>query len=79
MAVIQSRRAPRVAAADARPPAASGGRSRTARGRRSRRAGQRLWALLNAQGLLSGTAGIPGGVIPIKENNHRRLAARREN
>jgi hypothetical protein len=34
--------------------------------------------LLNAQALLSGTAGIPGGIIPI-EDDRRRLAARREN
>jgi hypothetical protein len=34
--------------------------------------------LLNAQGILSGAAGIPGGVIPA-EDDRRRLAARREN
>ena len=78
MAVIQSRNAPRAATADDRPPAASGGHSRSRRGRRSRRVGDRLWALLNAQALLSGTAGIPGGIIPV-EDDRRRLAARREN
>jgi hypothetical protein len=78
MAVIQSRSAPRAAAADDRPSAASGGRSRSRRGCRSRRVGHQLWALLNAQALLSGTAGIPGGIIPI-EDDRQRLAARREN
>jgi hypothetical protein len=72
MAVIQDRRAPQVAAAGDRAPASAGRR------RRSRRAGHRLWAVLNAQALLSGTAGIPGGVLPV-EDDRRRLAARRAN
>ena len=72
MAVIQDRRAPQVAAAGDRAPASAGRR------RRSRRAGHQLWALLNAQALLSGTAGTPGGVLPA-EDDRRRLAARRAN
>ena len=72
MTVIQDRRAPRIPAADDRAPAASGRR------RRSRRAGHRLWALLNAQALLNGTAGTPGGVLPA-EDDRRRLAARQAN
>jgi hypothetical protein len=72
MAVIQDRRAPQVAAADDRAPAWAGRR------RRSRRAGHRLWALLNAQALLSGTAGTPGGVLPV-EDDRRRLAAPQPN
>ena len=71
MAVIQDRRAPQVPAAGDRAPAAG-------RRRRSRRAGHRLWAVLNAQALLSGTAGTPGGVLPA-EDDRRRLAARRAN
>jgi hypothetical protein len=35
----------------------------------------RIWALLNAQALLSGTAVTPGGVLPA-EDDRRRLAAR---
>jgi hypothetical protein len=77
MVVIQSRSVPRAAAADDRPPALSGGCSRSRRVRRSRRVWHRLWALLNAQALLSGTAVVPGGVLPI-EDDRRRLAARRE-
>jgi hypothetical protein len=72
MAVIQSWRASRARAADGRAPAASGRRSR------SRRAGPRLWALLNAQALLNGAAGAPGGVAPI-EDDRRRMAARQAN
>lgn len=72
MTVIQDRRAPRVPAADDRAPATAGRR------RRSRRAGHRLWALLNAQALLNGTAGTPGGVLPA-EDDRRRLAARQAN
>ena len=72
MAVIQDRRAPQAPAPGDRAPAPAGGR------RRSRRAGHRLWALLNAQALLSGTAMPPGGVLPA-EDDRRRLAARRAN
>ena len=72
MAVIQDRRAPQVPAADDRAATA------TDRGRRSRRPRHRLWALLNAQALLNGTAGPPGGVLPV-EDDRRRLAARRAN
>jgi len=71
MAVIQDRRAPQVPAAGDRAPAPA------ARRRRSR-AGHRLWAVLNAQALLNGTAGTPGGVLPV-EDDRRRLAARRAN
>jgi hypothetical protein len=72
MAVIQDRRAPQGPAAGDRAPAPAGRR------RRSRRARHRLWAVLNAQALLNGTAGTPGGVLPA-EDDRRRLAARREN
>jgi hypothetical protein len=68
MAVIQDRRAPQVPVAGDRAPAATG------RGRRSRRPRHRLWALLNAQALLNGTAMPPGGVLPA-EDDRRRLAA----
>ena len=71
MAVIQDRRAPQLPAAGDRAPAPAGRRL-------SRRAGHRLWAVLNAQALLSGTAGTPGGVLP-EEDDRRRLAARRAN
>lgn len=37
----------------------------------------RLWALLHAQALLRGTIDGPGGASCI-EDDHRRLAARRE-
>jgi hypothetical protein len=72
MAVTQIWRASRIRAA--------GGRAPAARGRRSRghRAGPRLWALLNAQALLNGAAGTPGGVALI-EDDRRRMAARRAN
>jgi hypothetical protein len=70
MAVTQIWRASRMRAAD--------GRVSTASGRRSRghRAGHRLWALLNVQALLNGTAGTPSGVALI-EDDRRRMAARR--
>jgi hypothetical protein len=70
MAAIQDRRAPQAPAADDRAAAATG------RGHRGRRPRHRLWALLNAQALLSGTAMPPGGVLPA-EDDRRRLAARR--
>ena len=69
MAVIQDRRSPQAPADGDRAAAATG------RGRRSRRPRHRLWALLNAQALLSGTAMLPGGVLPA-EDDRRRLAAR---
>jgi hypothetical protein len=72
MAVTQPWRASRARAADGRASAASGRRSR--RGR----AGPRLWALLNAQALISGGAGAPGGVAAI-EDDRRRMAARQAN
>jgi len=73
MAVIQDRRAPQIPEADDRAAAA------TDRDRRSRRRPRhRLWAVLNAQALLSGTAMPPGGVLPA-EDDRRRLAARRAN
>jgi hypothetical protein len=68
MAVIQDRKAPQAPAEGDRAAAA------TERGRR-RRPRHRLWALLNAQALLSGTAMPPGGVLPA-EDDRRRLAAR---
>ncbi len=42
---------------------------------RARRAGVRLWSLLHAPGLLSGTSGGPYDVAFV-EDDHRRLAAR---
>jgi hypothetical protein len=70
MAVTQIWRASRIRAA--------GGRASAASRRRSRRAGPRLWALLNAQALLNGAAGTPGRVALI-EDDRRRMAARRAN
>lgn len=67
MAVIQDRKAPQAPAEGDRAAAA------TDSGRRRPR--HRLWALLNAQALLSGTAMPPGGVLPA-EDDRRRLAAR---
>ena len=72
MAVTQIWRASRIRAADGRASTASGRRSR------SHRAGHRLWALLNAQALLNGTAGTPGGAALV-EDDRRRMAARRVN
>jgi len=55
-------------------------RMRLARGRastasrphgRDRRAGHRLWALLNAQALINGTAGTPDGVAFIEDDTRR--------
>jgi hypothetical protein len=59
---------------------AAHGRARTASGRgsRGRRAGLRLWTLLNAQALLNGTAGTPDGAAYI-EDDRWRMAARRAN
>jgi hypothetical protein len=68
MAVIQIWRASQVRADDGRVSTAGGRRSR------SQRAGSRLWALLNAQALLNGAAGTPGGVLT--EDDRRRMAAR---
>jgi hypothetical protein len=70
MAVTPIWRASRMRAADGRASAASG------RPSRSRRAGPRLWALLNAQALLNGTARTPDGVALI-EDDRQRMAARR--
>ena len=70
MAVTQIWRASRVGAGDGRAPTPGGGRGR------GHRAGSRLWALLNAQALLNGGAGTPGGVALI-EDDRRRMAARR--
>jgi hypothetical protein len=72
MAVTQIWRASRIRPADGRAPAAGG------RCSRSHRAGHRLWALLNAQALLNGTVGTPGGAALI-EDDRRRMAARRAN
>ena len=49
---------------------------RTVRERRSRRLGRQLWAILNAQALLTGTAGGRGDVAVV-EDDYQRLAARR--
>jgi hypothetical protein len=70
MAVTQLWRASRMRTADRRAPMASG--------RRSHRVGLRLWALLNAQALLDGPAGTPGGAALV-EDDRRRMAARRAN
>ena len=72
MAVTEIWRASRIRAADGRASTASG------RWSRSHRAGHRLWALLNAQALLNGTAGAPGGAA-LTEDDRRRMAARRAN
>jgi hypothetical protein len=72
MAVTQIWRASRIRVTDGQAPAPSGPRSH---GHRARR---RLWAWLNAQALLNGTAGAPGGVALI-EDDRRRMAARRAN
>jgi hypothetical protein len=72
MAVTQIWRAAGRRAADGR---ASTRHGRRGRGR-SHRAGDRLWALLNAQALLNGTTGTAGGVALI-EDDRRRMAARR--
>ena len=69
MAVTQPWRASRARAAAGQAPAASGRRGR------GRRAGPRLWALLNAQALLNGVPGPPGGVALI-EDDRRRMASR---
>jgi hypothetical protein len=70
MAGTQIWRASPIGAADGRASTASG------RGSRNRRAGLRLWTLLNAQALLNGTAGTPDGV-PFVEDDRWRMAARR--
>lgn len=70
MAGTQIYRASRIGAADGRAPTASG------MGRRRHRAGLRLWTLLNAQGLLNGTAGTPAGAAFI-EDDRWRMAGRR--
>jgi hypothetical protein len=52
---------------------AAGGRASTAGGRGSRghRAGVRLWTWLNAQALLNGPAGTPGGAALIEDDRRR--------
>jgi len=72
MAVTQFWRTSRIRMADGRASSTSGRRSG------SHRAGTRLWALLNAQALLNGSAGTPGGVVLI-EDDRQRMAARRAN
>jgi hypothetical protein len=72
MAVTEISRGSRVCAPDRRASMATGKQSR------SHRTWPRLWALLNAQALLSGAAGSPSGVAVI-EDDHRRMAARRAN
>lgn len=70
MTVIQTWRASRTRAADGRAAAAGGPHNRSVR------AGARLWALLNAQALLSGATEAPDGTVLI-EDDRRRMAARR--
>jgi hypothetical protein len=70
MAGTQTWTASRMRPARGRAPAASG------RGSRSHRMGLRLWTLLNAQALLNGTAGNPGGAAFI-EDDYLRMAGRR--
>jgi hypothetical protein len=70
MTVTQIWRVSRVSPDDDGVLAPGGGHSR------GHRAGSRLWALLNAQALLNGGAGNPGGVALI-EDDRRRMAARR--
>jgi hypothetical protein len=71
MAVTQIWRGSRIRAAGGQASTASGGHSR------SHRAGHRLWALLNAQALLNGMAGTPGGALI--EDDRRRMAGRLAN
>jgi hypothetical protein len=70
MAITEIWRASRIRVADGRAPTVSARRNRTQWAR------PRLWALLNAQALLDGTAGTLGGGVPI-EDDRRRMAARR--
>jgi hypothetical protein len=70
MVATQFGRDSRVGADDGRASTASGTRSR------GRRAGSRLWALLNAQALLTGAAG-PRGAAGLIEDDRRRMAGRR--
>jgi hypothetical protein len=70
MAETQAWQAARIRQAHGEAPAASGGVIRR------HRAGVRLWALLHASALLSGTAGGPDDVTFI-EDDRRRLAGRR--
>ena len=72
MAVTQIWRASRVRADDGQASTAGGGRSR------GHRARSRLWALLNAQALLNGTAGTPDDAALI-EDDRWRMAGRRVN
>jgi hypothetical protein len=72
MAGTQIWRASRISTAGGRASAGSGRLSH------SRRAGLRLWTLLNAQALLNGTAGTPDGAALI-EDDRWRMAARRAN
>jgi hypothetical protein len=72
MAVTQIWRGSRVRADDGGASAAS------ARRGRGHRAGLRLWALLNAQALLNGAAGAPGGVAQV-EDDRRRMSGPRMN
>jgi hypothetical protein len=69
MAETQAWRAGRIRETYGRAPATGGGE------RRRFRAGVRLWALLRAPALLSGTAGGPHDATFI-EDDHSRLAAR---
>jgi hypothetical protein len=72
MTVTQSWRTAEVRPAAGPASEVSGGR------RRYHRAGVRLWALLNAQALLDGTAGTADGGL-LSEDDRWRLAARRAN
>jgi hypothetical protein len=72
MAGTRTWKASRISAADSRISTASG------RGSRGHRAGLRLWTLLNAQALLSGTARTLDSVAAI-EDDRWRMAARRAN
>lgn len=64
MAGTQIWKASRMRAAD--------GRASRMSGSRGRRAGLRLWTLLNAQVLINGTTGTPDDVAFI-EDDHRRM------
>ena len=70
MTAIQTWRASRTRAADGQALTTGSGHNRSDRAR------AQLWALLNAQALLSGAAGTPGGTAPI-EDDRRRMAVRR--
>jgi hypothetical protein len=69
MAGTQIWKASRIRAAGGRASLVSGGSTR------GRRAGLRLWTLLNAQALINGTTGTPDDVAFIEDDRWRMRAA----